>query len=96
LHRCSFVDLLLTRRRQPRIDWIEHDAQAVPLLRPESPRGYRPGRRAAADSMILVKAEFDGVVDYVDANKIIVRYDISETTVLSASSEWLPTNFPNQ
>jgi DNA-directed RNA polymerase subunit beta len=73
------------------ISFLEHDdanralmgsnmmRQAVPLLRPEAPIvGTGLEGRAAADSMILVKAEFDGVVEYVDANKIIVRYDISE------------------
>lgn len=73
------------------ISFLEHDdanralmgsnmmRQAVPLLRPEAPIvGTGLEGRAAADSMILHKAEFDGVVEYVDATKIIVRYDISE------------------
>ena len=73
------------------ISFLEHDdanralmgsnmmRQAVPLLRPEAPIvGTGLEGRAAADSMILVKAEFDGVVEYVDATQIIVRYDISE------------------
>ncbi len=73
------------------ISFLEHDdanralmgsnmmRQAVPLLRPEAPIvGTGLEGRAAADSMILVKAEFDGVVEYVDATKIIVRYDVSE------------------
>ncbi len=73
------------------ISFLEHDdanralmgsnmmRQAVPLLRPESPIvGTGLEGRAAADSMILVKAEFDGVIEYVDAKQIIVRYDISE------------------
>ncbi len=73
------------------IPFLEHDdanralmgsnmmRQAVPLLRPEAPIvGTGLEGRAAADSMILVKAEFDGVIEYVDANQIIVRYDVSE------------------
>jgi len=73
------------------ISFLEHDdanralmgsnmmRQAVPLLRPEAPI-VGPGLegRAAADSEILIKAEFDGVIEYVDATQIIVRYDISE------------------
>ena len=73
------------------ISFLEHDdanralmgsnmmRQAVPLLRPEAPIvGTGLEGRAAADSQILVKAEFDGVVEFVDAEQIIVRYDISE------------------
>jgi DNA-directed RNA polymerase subunit beta len=73
------------------ISFLEHDdanralmgsnmmRQAVPLLRPEAPIvGTGLEGRAAADSQILVKAEFDGIVEYVDAEQIIVRYDISE------------------
>jgi DNA-directed RNA polymerase subunit beta len=73
------------------ISFLEHDdanralmgsnmmRQAVPLLRPESPIvGTGLEGRAAADSNILVKAEFDGVVEFVDARQIIVRYDVSE------------------
>ncbi len=73
------------------IPFLEHDdanralmgsnmmRQAVPLLRPEAPVvGTGLEGRAAADSQILIKAEFDGMVEYVDAEQIIVRYDISE------------------
>lgn len=53
--------------------------QAVPLLRPEAPIvGTGLEARVASDSMNLIKAEFDGVVEYVDATQIIVRYDVSE------------------
>ncbi len=53
--------------------------QAVPLLRPEAPIvGTGLEARAASDSNIMVKAEFDGVIEFVDAKQIIVRYDISE------------------
>ena len=73
------------------ISFLEHDdanralmgsnmmRQAVPLLSPEAPIvGTGLEARAAADSMILVKADFDGVVEYVDAKQIIVRYNITE------------------
>lgn len=73
------------------ISFLEHDdanralmgsnmmRQAVPLLRPESPIvGTGLEGRAAADSKILVKAEFDGVIEYVDATQIIVRYDVTD------------------
>ena len=73
------------------IPFLEHDdanralmgsnmmRQAVPLLCPETPIvGTGLEARVVADSRILIKAEFDGVVEYVDANQIIVRYDISE------------------
>ncbi|MBN2637319.1 MAG: DNA-directed RNA polymerase subunit beta [Prolixibacteraceae bacterium] len=73
------------------ISFLEHDdanralmgsnmmRQAVPLLKPEAPVvGTGLEGRAAADSQILIKAEFDGVVEFVDAKQIIVRYDISE------------------
>ena len=73
------------------ISFLEHDdanralmgsnmmRQAVPLLRPEAPIvGTGLEGRAASDSEILVKAEYDGVIEFVDAVQIIVRYDISE------------------
>ncbi len=73
------------------ISFLEHDdanralmgsnmmRQAVPLLRPEAPVvGTGLEGRAAADSQILIKAEFDGVIEFVDATTIIVRYDITE------------------
>jgi DNA-directed RNA polymerase subunit beta len=73
------------------ISFLEHDdanralmgsnmmRQAVPLLRPEAPIvGTGLEGRAAADSRMLIQAEFDGVVEYVDANQIIVRYDVTE------------------
>ena len=46
--------------------------QAVPLLRPESPycRNWI-GKQVASDSRVLINAEGDGVVEYVDAQKII-------------------------
>jgi DNA-directed RNA polymerase subunit beta len=73
------------------IPFLEHDdanralmgsnmmRQAVPLLRPESPIvGTGLERQVASDSRVLINAEGDGVVEYVDANKITIKYDMSE------------------
>jgi DNA-directed RNA polymerase subunit beta len=73
------------------IPFLEHDdanralmgsnmmRQAVPLLRPESPIvGTGLERRVAKDSRILINAEGAGEVTYVDANKIIIKYDRTE------------------
>ena len=73
------------------IPFLEHDdanralmgsnmmRQAVPLLRPESPIvGTGLEKQVASDSRVLINAENDGVVEYVDANKITIKYDFSE------------------
>ena len=73
------------------ITFLEHDdanralmgsnmmRQAVPLLRPEAPIvGTGLEARSAIDSRVLVVAEDDGVVEYVDADEILIRYDKSE------------------
>ena len=73
------------------IPFLEHDdanralmgsnmmRQAVPLLRPESPIvGTGLERQVASDSRVLINAERDGVVEYVDANKIIIKYTLSD------------------
>ncbi|MDO5606965.1 MAG: DNA-directed RNA polymerase subunit beta [Capnocytophaga sp.] len=73
------------------IPFLEHDdanralmgsnmmRQAVPLLRPESPIvGTGLERRVASDSRVLINAEGNGTVDYVDADKIIITYDRTE------------------
>jgi DNA-directed RNA polymerase subunit beta len=70
------------------IPFLEHDdanralmgsnmmRQAVPLLRPEAPIvGTGLEQRVARDSRVLVNSEGDGVVEYVDAQKIIIKYD---------------------
>jgi len=70
------------------IPFLEHDdanralmgsnmmRQAVPLLRPEAPIvGTGLEKRVARDSRVLVNAEGDGVVEYVDAQKITIKYD---------------------
>jgi DNA-directed RNA polymerase subunit beta len=70
------------------IPFLEHDdanralmgsnmmRQAVPLLRPQAPIvGTGLERRVAKDSRILINAEGSGVVVYVDANVIKIKYD---------------------
>ena len=53
--------------------------QAVPLLRPRSPIvGTGLEGKVARDSRMLINAEGEGVVEYVDANEIIIRYDRTE------------------
>jgi len=53
--------------------------QAVPLLRPSSPIvGTGLEGKVARDSRMLINAEGDGVVEYVDASEIIIRYDRTE------------------
>lgn len=50
--------------------------QAVPLIKPSSPIvGTGIEGKAARDSRMLINAEGDGVVEYVDADEIIIRYD---------------------
>ena len=73
------------------IPFLEHDdanralmgsnmqRQAVPLLRPEAPIvGTGLEGRVAKDSRTLINAEGDGVVEYVDANEIRIKYDRNE------------------
>ncbi len=77
------------------IPFLEHDdanralmgsnmqRQAVPLLRPEAPIvGTGLEHRVAIDSRTLVVAEGDGVIEYVDALKIVVNYDQTESEAL--------------
>jgi DNA-directed RNA polymerase beta subunit len=78
------------------IPFLEHDdanralmgsnmmRQAVPLIRPEAPIvGTGLERQVASDSRVLINAEGDGVIEYVDANIITIN-----TTVLK-KKEWL-------
>ncbi len=53
--------------------------QAVPLLRTDSPIvGTGLEAKVAKDSRMLMNAEGRGVVEYVDARKIVIRYERSE------------------
>lgn len=53
--------------------------QAVPLLRPSSPVvGTGLEGTVAQDSRMLINADGDGVVEYVDADSIVIKYDRTE------------------
>ncbi|MEQ8623916.1 MAG: DNA-directed RNA polymerase subunit beta [Vicingaceae bacterium] len=82
------------------IPFLEHDdanralmgsnmqRQAVPLLQPDSPIvGTGLEKQVAIDSRVLINAEGKGVVEYVDANKIIVTYERSEEEELVSFTE---------
>jgi DNA-directed RNA polymerase subunit beta len=73
------------------IPFLEHDdanralmgsnmmRQAVPLVFPEAPivgTGIEKG--VVSDSRFLIIAEKDGVIEYVDANEIVIRYALTE------------------
>jgi DNA-directed RNA polymerase subunit beta len=77
------------------IPFLEHDdanralmgsnmqRQAVPLLKPEAPIvGTGLESKAATDSRALLLAEANGVVEYVDARKITIKYDLSDDDLL--------------
>ena len=77
------------------IPFLEHDdanralmgsnmqRQAVPLIRPDVPIvGTGLEGKAARDARIQIHAEGDGVVEYVDANEIHVRYKRNEAQKL--------------
>ena len=54
--------------------------QAVPLLRPDSPIvGTGLEARCAQDSRVLFNAEGDGVIEYVDAVKVVIRYERTDS-----------------
>ncbi len=82
------------------IPFLEHDdanralmgsnmmRQAVPLLQPEAPIvGTGIESTTAKDSRILIIAEGNGVVEYVDANEIVIRYERSEEEQFVSFSE---------
>jgi DNA-directed RNA polymerase subunit beta len=73
------------------IPFLEHDdanralmganmqRQAVPCLRPEKPfAGTGIERTVAVDSGTVIVADHGGVVDYVDANRIVIRVNDNE------------------
>ena len=79
------------------IPFLEHDdanralmgsnmmRQAVPLLLPQSPIvGTGLEKQVASDSRVLINAEADGVVEYVDANEIIIKYSRNKNEVLTS------------
>jgi DNA-directed RNA polymerase subunit beta len=81
------------------IPFLEHDdanralmgsnmqRQAVPLLTPEAPLvGTGMEGKAARDSRALILAEEDGVVEYVDSNKIVAKYDVNPNSIDALTS----------
>ena len=77
------------------IPFLEHDdanralmgsnmqRQAVPLLKAEAPIvGTGLEGKAAIDSRALIIAEANGVVEYVDAKKITIKYDLTSDELL--------------
>ena len=77
------------------IPFLEHDdanralmgsnmqRQAVPLILPQAPVvGTGLEGKAARDARIQIHADGDGVVEYVDANEIHVRYNRNQTQKL--------------
>ena len=79
------------------IPFLEHDdanralmgsnmqRQAVPLLKAEAPIvGTGLEERVALDSRTLILAEMDGVIDYVDASRITVKYEMNEDQMLAS------------
>ena len=77
------------------IPFLEHDdanralmgsnmmRQAVPLMRPNSPIvGTGVEAPVARDSRVLLRAERDGIVEFVDANEIHIRHDMDENDLL--------------
>ena len=82
------------------IPFLEHDdanralmgsnmmRQAVPLLKPQSPIvGTGLERQVASDSRVLINAEGDGTIEYVDAQKITIKYKRSDTERLISFEE---------
>ncbi len=82
------------------IPFLEHDdanralmgsnmqRQAVPLIKPEVPIvGTGLEGKAARDARIQIHADGDGVVEYVDANEIHVRYKRNEIQQLVSFDE---------
>ena len=79
------------------IPFLEHDdanralmgsnmqRQAVPLVRPEAPVvGTGLEGRAARDARIQLHAEGNGVIEFVDANEIHVRYERNDEDRLTS------------
>ena len=82
------------------IPFLEHDdanralmgsnmmRQAVPLLKPQSPIvGTGLERQVASDSRVLINAEGDGTIEYVDAEKITIKYDRTDEERLISFDE---------
>ena len=79
------------------IPFLEHDdanralmgsnmmRQSVPLMRPESPIvGTGLEKQVASDSRVLLNADMDGKVVYVDSKKITIKYDMTKDEKLTS------------
>ncbi len=78
------------------IPFLEHDdanralmgsnmmRQSVPLLRPQSPIvGTGLETQVASDSRVLINADYDGTVIYVDSQKITIKYKLTNDQKLT-------------
>ena len=81
------------------IPFLEHDdanralmgsnmqRQAVPLLRPEAPLvGTGLEKKIATDSRAVIVAEDNGIIESVDSNQIMVKYDINPNSIEALTS----------
>ena len=79
------------------IPFLEHDdanralmgsnmmRQSVPLMRPESPIvGTGLENQVASDSRVLLNADMDGKVTYVDSQKISIKYEMTKDEKLTS------------
>ncbi len=79
------------------IPFLEHDdanralmgsnmmRQSVPLLRPQSPIvGTGLETQVASDSRVLINADYDGKVIYVDSQKITIKYKLTDDQKLTS------------
>ena len=79
------------------IPFLEHDdanralmgsnmmRQSVPLMRPESPIvGTGLEKQVASDSRVLINADMDGKVTYVDSQKITIKYEMTKDEKLTS------------
>jgi DNA-directed RNA polymerase subunit beta len=92
--KVQFMDVATNQIVSPAaalIPFLEHDdanralmganmqRQAVPLIKAEAPVvGTGLEKKVAVDSRTLIIAEHDGIVKYVDGERIVVKYDINE------------------
>lgn len=86
------------------IPFLEHDdanralmgsnmmRQAVPLIQPEAPIvGTGLEKTVASHSRVLINAEADGEVEYVDANKIVIKHFRTEEDKLVSFEDDIKT-----
>ncbi|MBX2977467.1 MAG: DNA-directed RNA polymerase subunit beta [Ignavibacteriaceae bacterium] len=101
-HELQFMDVApaqIVSAAAALIPFLEHDdanralmgsnmqRQAVPLLKPEAPLvGTGLEGKVARDTGAVVVAEDNGVIEYVDADKIIVKYDINPNSAEAITS----------